>query len=401
MGQLTWTFFASEVSGAPTQSSMFMKQLPRPLEILAHLGKQPATSYFEENVAGVIESILSAAAIPHERDDYGNIIARLTRKPDSDREPSRPIALVAHMDHPGFEIIDVDGARLKLQMRGRVSDVVYEQQIDLIVHCANGSACRARTTGADGDPDARTLYADLEQPNELILPAFAVFDLPDCDFRNNRVFARALDDLAGCAATLAVLETLSAGNDTVDIFGVFTRAEEEGLVGARLLAYSGSLPMETLVVSVESSRTLPGAEQENGPVIRVGDAISTFSQSAEEVLQAARTSLLGRNPPIPVQRQLMSGGVCEASAFIAHGYESTGIAFPLAHYHNGFGEDAVEAENIAISDFLGGVELLLEAARSLDSRQQDPADGAPSIYARLRSAPEAEANRLREMAAGR
>ena len=101
MGQLTWTFFASEVSGAPTQSSMFMKQLPRPLEILAHLGKQPATSYFEENVAGVIESILSAAAIPHERDDYGNIIARLTRKPDSDREPSRPIALVAHMDHPG------------------------------------------------------------------------------------------------------------------------------------------------------------------------------------------------------------------------------------------------------------------------------------------------------------
>ena len=155
------------------------------------------------------------------------------------------------------------------------------------------------------------------------------------------------------------------------------------------------------MVSVESSRTLPGAEQENGPVIRVGDAVSTFSQSAEEVLQAARATLMGRNPPIPVQRQLMSGGVCEASVFVAHGYESTGIAFPLAHYHNGFGEDSVQAENIAIGDFLGGVELLLEAARSMDSPQQEPAGSAPSIYARLRSAPETEANRLRAIAAKR
>ena len=319
----------------------------------------------------------------------------------SGTQSSRPIALVAHMDHPGFEIVDVDGTRLKLQMRGRVSDVVYEQQIDLVVHCANGSVCRARTTGADGDREARILYADMQQPEALTLPAFAVFDLPDCDFGDTRVFARALDDLAGCAATFAVLETLSGESEPIDIFGIFTRAEEEGLVGARLLAATGALPKETLVVSVESSRALPGAEQENGPVIRVGDAVSTFSQSAEEVLQAARATLMGRNPPIPVQRQLMSGGVCEASVFVAHGYESTGIASPLAHYHNGFGEDSVQAENIAIGDFLGGVELLLEAARSMDSPQQEPAGSAPSIYARLRSAPETEANRLRSIAAKR
>ena len=378
-----------------------MEPLPRPLEILETLGKQPATSYFEEKVAHAIEGLLTDAAIPHASDEYGNIIARLTRQPSVGAQSSRPIALVAHMDHPGFEIVDVDGTRLKLQMRGRVSDVVYEQQIDLVVHCANGSVCRARTTGADGDREARILYADMQQPEALTLPAFAVFDLPDCEFGDTRVFARALDDLAGCAATFAVLETLSGESEPIDIFGIFTRAEEEGLVGARLLAATGALPKETLVVSVESSRTLPGAEQENGPVIRVGDAVSTFSQSAEEVLQAARAKLMGRNPPIPVQRQLMSGGVCEASVFVAHGYESTGIAFPLAHYHNGFGEDSVQAENIAIGDFLGGVELLLEAARSMDSPQQEPAGSAPSIYARLRSAPETEANRLRSIAAKR
>ncbi len=375
-----------------------MQDNPRALEILETLCRQPATSYFEDNVSREVERMLTDASIPWEQDEYGNIIARLTRHDASDSMPPRPIALVAHMDHPGFEVIDVDGQRLTLQMRGRVSDVIYEQQVDLVVHCADGSSCAARTTGQDGDTESRVLYADLTEQNDLFLPAFAVFDLVDCEFRDNTVFARALDDLAGCAATLSVLETLVAENEPVDVIGVFTRAEEDGLIGARLLAAAGSLLKETLVISVESSRTLPGAEQGNGPVIRVGDAISTFSQSAEEILQAARVTLQRRDPPIPVQRQLMSGGVCEASVFVAHGYESTGVAFPLAHYHNGFGEDSIQAENIAISDFLGGVELLLEASRSTHVSEQQTPGGAQSLYARLRAAPEEEGNRLRSIA---
>ncbi|MCY4575266.1 MAG: M28 family peptidase [Chloroflexi bacterium] len=374
-----------------------MQEVPRSLEILATLCRHPATSYFEDKVAREVERILADAAIPWEQDEFGNIIARLTRRDTSDPTPPRPIALVAHMDHPGFEIVEVDGRRLTLQMRGRVSDVIYDQQVDLVVHCADGSSCAARTTGQDGDMQTRILYADLAEQNELVLPAFAVFDLVDCEFRNNRVFARALDDLAGCAATLSVLETLAAENEPVDVFGVLTRAEEDGLIGARLLAANGSLPKETLVISVESSRTLPGAEQENGPVIRVGDAISTFSQSAEVILQDARTVLQRRDPPIPVQRQLMSGGVCEASVFVAHGYESTGVAFPLAHYHNGFGEDSIQAENIAISDFLGGVALLLQATRSIPTSRQQTPGGAQSLYERLRSAPEEEGDRLRSV----
>ena len=379
-----------------------MQDIPRALEILETLCRQPATSYFEDNVAREVERILTGAAVPWEQDEYGNIIARLTRRNESPGHPElvegRPIALVAHMDHPGFEVIEVDGRRLTLKMLGRVSDVIYEQEVDLVVHCADGSTVTARTTGQDGDMQTRILYADLAQEDELGLPAFAVFDLVDCELSSNRVFARALDDLAGCAATLSVLETLAAENEPVDVFGVFTRAEEDGLIGARLLAADGSLPKETVVVSIESSRTLPGAEQENGPVIRVGDAISTFSQSAEAVLQAARVTLQQRELPIPVQRQLMSGGVCEASVFVAHGYESTGVAFPLAHYHNGFGEDSIQAENIAISDFLGGVELLLEASRSMHTSQQRTSGGAQSLYERLRTAPEEEANRLRSVA---
>ena len=68
-----------------------------------------------------------------------------------------------------------------------------------------------------------------------------------------------------------------------------------------------------------------------------------------------------------MQRQLMSGGVCEASAFALYGYRTTGIAFPLGNYHNGAAEDKIEAEYIHQDDFLGGIELIVAASyRVLD-----------------------------------
>jgi hypothetical protein len=84
----------------------------------------------------------------------------------------------------------------------------------------------------------------------------------------------------------------------------------------------------------------------------------------------------------------MSGGVCEASAFIVRGYRATGVAFPLGHYHNGLGEDTINAEFVHIDDFLGGVELLVEAAIAIAS------DEEPPVYERIRHRPEAEADRL-------
>ena len=65
----------------------------------------------------------------------------------------------------------------------------------------------------------------------------------------------------------------------------------------------------------------------------------------------------------------MSGGTCEATAFAAFGYSVTGIAFPLGNYHNATTEISdpegdVGAEYIHRSDYLGGVALIEEAARS-------------------------------------
>jgi endoglucanase len=198
-----------------------------------------------------------------------------------------------------------------------------------------------------------------------------VWDLPDFERRDGYIHARAIDDLAGCAAILLTLRQLSREGATTDVYGVFTRAEEVGLVGARLLLEAGTLPGEAYIVSLEASKALPGAVQGGGPVIRAGDRGATFSEGAEQVLKAA-AERLGSNvwhaalpATTPIQRQLMSGGRCEANIAVMLGYRATGLAFPLGNYHNVGPEYRIEPENIHEQDFLTGVALLCEAGRLL------------------------------------
>jgi endoglucanase len=215
-----------------------------------------------------------------------------------------------------------------------------------------------------------------------------VFDLVDFQLDGEFIRMRALDDLAGCASILATLAALSEQPPPGDVYGVFTRAEEVGLVGARLLAEARILPEDTIVVSLESSRTLPGAEIGSGPVIRVGDAGFTFNADAESVLIRAREVLQVRPGGFRVQRQLMSGGTCEASAFALYGYQTTGIAFPLGNYHNGAPEGRIEAEFIHQEDFIGGVELIIEATLRSAERENT------SFRRRLREIPQEFRQRL-------
>ena len=361
----------------------------RPIEILAALGAIPAVPYRETAVRNAIAEILSENGIEWEIDGFGNLIARVPGANSS----RPPVAFVAHMDHPGFEFVEADGIKGRVRMLGRTPDAVFTGRFALLVFDVQAEASTVAWTAGSPGPDGRDprdRLIDVELQSPVRLPAYAVFDLPDYENRAGVIHMRACDDLAGCASILAMMEQVAASQLEVDVYGVFTRAEEEGLIGARLLAEERRLPVETIVVSVESSRALPGAEHGSGPVIRVGDAAATFSAEAESVLLAARQQLAQRVPPVPVQRQLMSGGVCEASAFVVHGYRATGVAFPLGHYHNGLGEEAINAEFIHVSDFLGGVELLVEAVRAAGLGDEPP------VYARLRARPEDGANRLAE-----
>ncbi|MCH8297711.1 MAG: M20/M25/M40 family metallo-hydrolase [Chloroflexi bacterium] len=340
------------------------------LDYLSRLGSDPATAFRENGVAETVKAILAEIGLEHQQDAFGNIIAKVSgsKKPGSGPTVN-PLAIVAHMDHPGFEITASHPDGYIAKAMGGVPQSSFDAGVPVQVLLPDGSRIMGSTAGKYGDDNERQVLVRLEQPQDLEPPISVVFDLVDFELDGDIIRMRAVDDLAGCGSILAALAQLTAGDAPPgDVYGVFTRAEEVGLVGARLMAEAGTLPPETLVISAESSRTLPGAEMGEGPVIRVGDAASTFNADAESVLIRARETLRERDGGFKCQRQLMSGGTCEASAFAVFGYQTTGIAFPLGNYHNGAPEGRIEAEYIHVDDYLGGIELLTEAARRVSDR---------------------------------
>jgi endoglucanase len=341
------------------------------LETLRRVVSPPTASFHEEHVGAVIAAFLTEHDLPYTVDRFGNILAHYHQGPES-----RPLALMAHTDHPGFELIapatDATApSTWTARVLGGVGADYFQQPTAVTVFAGNDPAAPVAGTvrGAavgDGPRDLR-LAIELAQPERVQPGNFGIWALPDFELHDGFIHARAIDDLAGCAAALLTLAQLRRAGADAHVYGVFTRAEEVGLVGADLVFAHAALPRETLVVSLEASRTLPGAAQGEGPVIRVGDRVTTFNDEAEALLRQAATGLQAAAPPgaVKVQRQLMSGGRCEASTAQRHGYATTGLAFPLGNYHNMGVNATLQPENIHEQDFLTAVDLLLAAARLL------------------------------------
>ena len=77
----------------------------RALDILSDLGHRPAAPFFEDGPARLLMDGLRAVEdVDSGRDEFGNIIGHYSN-PAGPRD-RQAIAFVAHMDHPGFEIVE-------------------------------------------------------------------------------------------------------------------------------------------------------------------------------------------------------------------------------------------------------------------------------------------------------
>ena len=159
--------------------------------------------------------------VDYRRDDFGNIIASYTAPsvaalPEAEREP--PIAFVAHMDHPGYEIFlreeaeadrssdapqtaDADDASGRADDRnkkyiaralGGVPVASMTKPTPAFVPTPDGERIPAeiRPLDADSSEDGageRLASVHVKSDAELTLPAPVVFDLPDfaIDGRHN------------------------------------------------------------------------------------------------------------------------------------------------------------------------------------------------------------------------
>jgi putative aminopeptidase FrvX len=322
---------------------------PPVLRILERIARQPTAPLHEHAVAREAARVAREAGAGVRTDVYGNLVVR---PPGPRRGPA--LWLVAHMDHPGLGVIAPGVARLLGGVRPE--------------YLRRGTRLRLYH---DGDPVPARILRYIRSAKTIRFEGgsrarrgdFGVWELEDFRTAGGRVHARQLDDLAGSAVSLAALGR-AAKSRSLNLNALLTRAEEIGFVGTLGAIASRVVPREAWIINVEASRALPGVEIGGGPIIRVGDRQRTFDASAEDLLLAARERLPKSKP---VQRALMSGGTCEATAWGLHGYRATGVAIPLGNYHNMGPRNRLEAEFVAAKDLTGAVDLIELAARQAPS----------------------------------
>ena len=324
-------------------------------ELARRLMSCPAAPYHEAGVRAEVEKICGELGLDHGRDKFGNVLVRLQSATDV-----RPVALAAHLDHPGFEIgKPLEGNRWAAKFLGGVPESFFKKGIPIRLLPDKTPAVLEKPLGRD----QICVLAAASTPTES--PTFAVWELEDFVLRDGLILGRACDDLIGVAAILTAMAELARSGAAVNVIGVISRAEEVGCHGALAVAGGDLLPKDTLVISLETSRELPLVKMGQGAIIRVGDRSSVFDPSATRFLTEVAGQITAQDKSFQFQRALMSGGSCEGTAYQGLGYQTAAACVALGNYHNCGGRGRIEAEFVNAGDALGMARLVAEVARQM------------------------------------
>lgn len=325
------------------------------IRLAGRLMSCPTAPFHEAGVRAVVEVICEENGLAAKRDRFGNVLVRTGKIGGG-----RPLALAAHMDHPGFEILRPLGpARWLAKFNGGVPDDYFNPGTPVRLH---PGSTRARLGKRAGKEKQFELVAAAPS---AVSPRFGVWELDDFRVRHGRIYGRGCDDVLGVAAVLATLIELKRSRSRAQVIGVISRAEEVGFQGALALAADKALPADALVVSLETSKEVPPVKMGAGMIIRVGDRSSIFHSDATRFLTEVAAELAGRESAFHYQRALMPGGTCEATAYQEFGFETAAVCVALGNYHNCAANRRIATEYVSASDLHGMVMLLAETARRM------------------------------------
>ena len=323
--------------------------------LAARLMQHPAAPYHEHAARGEVERICAENGLDCERDRFGNLLVRLLK---AGRQ--RVFVLAAHLDHPGFGIVrSLTVSRWLARFQGGVPDEYFQSGIPVRLMPGGARARLGRRKGKE------LLFELFVSASVGARPRFAVWELEDFAVRNGRIYGRACDDLIGVAAALATMIELKRLRVRTNVLAVISRAEEIGFQGALAVAAGQSLPPDGLIVSMETSRELPGVKMGQGVILRVGDRTSIFDAEATRFLGEIASGLKRKHRRYNFQRGLMSGGTCEATAYQEFGFQTAAVCVPLGNYHNCAKGRRIKEEYVSLADVCSMIELLVVAGRQM------------------------------------
>ncbi len=315
------------------------------------------------------------------RDAFGNLLLQrrgVTR--------DRPIYFTAHLDHPAFVVTAVEGKQVIADFRGgvraeyfvgsKVRGHAHRESPEIPTPTIPGTPPRptppgtiATYTPPSGETDAQVQVTFQRDPR-LAPGDVLTWDLRPPSLRRGRLHAPACDDLAAVAGMFAAFHHLLQQRKTArtpDVRLLCTRAEEVGFIGAMAACRSGLITPDARLIALENSKSFADSPLGGGPIVRVGDRVSTFDPALTYRVAQVAQDLAAADESFKFQRKLMPGGACEATAYQTLGHTATCVCLPLANYHN-MDETAgrIASESISLADYHHLVQLLVALGHSLD-----------------------------------
>jgi endoglucanase len=341
----------------------------RHLGVLRRLLSLPTAPFHEQAVWAFLIDWAARRGFTLRRDRAGNLLVSL---PGRRRRGPRWV-FAAHMDHPGFVVDSQQGQVVQARFLGsvqkryfagsRVRLLIGPKEVPARVLSARSVekkpwlACRLELIKEGRQGGRRPPWPPQAPPGTL-----GCWDFPAVKITGKRVRARGCDDLVGVAAAVCAMEEIARRHPAAPVAALFTRAEEAGLVGALEACRLGSLPRRSLIIALETSKAGPQAQLGQGVVLRAGDRAMTWDAGLLMHLDSLAGRLALRDRRFRYVRALMSGGVCESSAYSARGYRAAGLCLPLGNYHNQGKRSRPAPEVIHLDDFAAMVELLVAVA---------------------------------------
>ena len=320
------------------------------ISVLKEILTQSTAPFREMQVLSLVERFLIDAKIPFFYDRAGNMLVGFEsegqlKKALSKKSQVPMRIMMAHTDHPGFHGVRwLDEKTLSVKWLGG-SPKKYLNYAKVWLADETGNLTEGRlqdiTIASHGfSIDKAVVKLKQALPGKRRPAAKKIFG--GFKFRlpfwrsGNLVYSRAADDLVGVFCVIETIKKLfqnPSRKDQRSFLGLLTRAEEVGFVGAIAHFEQGwykKANRDVICISLEASRTLPGAQIGKGPVVRLGDRRTVFSATALQALtQLAEKHIKGN-----YQRRIMDGGACEGSATTMLGLQTVGISIPLGNYHN-------------------------------------------------------------------
>ena len=368
------------------------------LKILEDVLSLPTTSFHEQFIQEYVLHFLKKLELDIKTDVFGNILVHYERG-----NTEKPVVFTAHMDHPGFSIIErisefnyigqfyggtnkdfFPGAKFLIYSDGRYIEAqavspLFEYREDLDKYDPKSTENQDNNEKSDDEAMKNTPDSESETTREkLLLPQFRIetrdevkvndigfFDVTFFNIKGDLLYTKDADDLVNVGVLLILLQRVVKLNSDSNFYVLFTRAEETGFTGCQGAIESKILPENGMPIVLETSSELEQAKIGQGFILRVGDRFSTYNtlvdswmhEVAADISKEVAENTDKKKNEFKFQRTLMDGGTCEASLFNVSGFDTGALAIALGNYHN-IGKSHPAPEYISLFDLSCLVEFM-------------------------------------------